>query len=117
MGKKSGIYPHTWMSGPDKVNHKLYADCQRARAQAWFRGEEWTITEQEYINLWRQDDRYLQKGRERHCLCLTKIDPDLGWHTDNVQFISRLEHLRNIGKNKSYFSHAKRGRKTKDKQC
>jgi hypothetical protein len=98
MRKKQGTYPDIWLSGPDPHNHKLYTACQRSRAQAWFRGEEWWITEQEYIDLWRQDDRYLQKGRDRDSLCMTKRDPDLAWTIDNVEIITRLQHLKNCGR-------------------
>ena len=87
------IDPESWKSGQDPVDHKLYYDCQRARAQAWFRGEEWLITEREYIELWRKDDQYLMKGRQNHCLCMTRQDPELPWTIDNVQIISRKEHL------------------------
>lgn len=94
MGRKSGLYPQTWKSGPDPIDHRLYNDCQRARAQAWYRGEEWFITEAEYISIWREDDRYLHKGRTRESLCLVKIDKSLPWSLDNVKFLSRLEHFR-----------------------
>lgn len=94
MGRKIGTYPRIWKSGPDEINHKLYTDCQRARAQAWYRGEQWFITEEEYIQLWRAEDRYQRKGRTVECLCLTKIDYDLPWTVDNVQFITRREHFR-----------------------
>lgn len=98
MGRKLGTYPQTWLSGPDEINHRLYTDCQRARAQAWYRGEEWFITEQEYIDLWRTNDRYLRKGRTVDSLCMAKIDYDLPWSKDNVQFLDRREHFRQCSK-------------------
>lgn len=95
MGRKKGsITPEDWLSGPDPVDHKLYTDCQRARAQAWYRGEEWLITEQEYIELWRYQNQYQNKGRCRHNLCMVRIDPERAWHKDNVLIISRLQHFR-----------------------
>ena len=94
MGRKLGPYPHTWRSGPDEINHRLYIDCQRARAQANYRGEVWTITEQEYIDLWRTDDRYKKKGRTVNSICLSKIDQDLDWTLDNVHFVTRQEHFK-----------------------
>lgn len=94
MGRKYGPLPRVWKSGPDEINHKLYTDCQRARAQAWYRGETWTITEQEYIELWRDNDRYLKKGRGTEDLCMVRLDYEEGWHLWNVQIISRLEHYR-----------------------
>ena len=98
MGRKNGTYPHLWTSGPDPVDHKLFNDCQRARAQAWHRGQEWYITEQEYIRLWRQDNRYLRKGRGTGCLCLVRIDLEGDWRLDNVEIIERHQHFRKCGK-------------------
>jgi hypothetical protein len=94
MGRKKGIAPHTWLSGPDDVDHELYCQCQRGRAQARYRGEEWQITEAQYILLWRTDDRYLHKGRHNEDLCMTRIDPEKPWHIDNVKIITRLEHYK-----------------------
>jgi hypothetical protein len=79
------------------VDHRLYTDCQRARAQAKYRGESWTITEEQYIAIWRKDDQYLKKGRGPNDLCLTMCDPELGWHLDNVEIIDRLVHYKNQG--------------------
>lgn len=92
---KGTTLPDIWKSGPDEVNHRLYTDCQRARAQAKYRGEQWFITEQEYIELWRTDDRYLKKGRAPDDICLTRRDHDLPWTLDNVEFVLRLDHYRN----------------------
>ncbi len=90
MGRRPGTSgKHYWKSGPDEIDHKLYMECQRARAQARFRGEEWVITEREYIQLWRTDDLYLRKGRSIDCYCLTRKDPELAWSLDNVQFVTR----------------------------
>lgn len=97
MGKKKGIYPHTWLSGPDDIDHKLYTDCQRARAQANFRGEGWEITEKEYIALWRQDDLYKLKGRGTGNYCMVRIDKEKPWRLDNVEIIERITHFRNSG--------------------
>ena len=94
MGRKSGIYPNTWRSGPDPIDHRLFNDCQRARAQAWYRGEQWFITEQEYIALWRTNDYYLRKGRHNEDLCLIRRHYDLPWSLDNVQIVTRLEHYK-----------------------
>lgn len=98
MGKKQGQYPETWLSGPDPRQHKLYTDCQRARAQAWYRGEEFTITEKEYIELWMKDDQDLQKSRTAEGLCMTRIDLEKGWHLDNVEIVSRRESMKRSGR-------------------
>lgn len=92
---KKGRHPQLWISGPDPVDHMLYEQCQKARAQAWYRGEQWLITEQEYIALWRKDNRYLNRGRHCENLCMTRLDTDLPWQIDNVKIITRLEHYKN----------------------
>lgn len=97
MGRKKGLYPNSWYSGPDPVDHKLYIDCQRARAQANFRGEGWSITEQEYIALWRENDSYKSKGRGTGCLCLVRIDLEKPWTLDNVVILERVKHFRKCG--------------------
>lgn len=77
---------------PDDVDHKLFMDCMRARAQAWYMKQDWYITEDEYIALWRKDDRYKQKGRKNDQFCMVRIDYDAPWRLNNVRIISRLEH-------------------------
>lgn len=94
MGTKLGkTYPHTWTSGPDPVRHKLYLACQRARAQAKYRNQEWHITEDEYCDLWIEDDRYMRKNRSSSGLSMTRIDKEKPWTVDNVEFMTRAEHL------------------------
>lgn len=95
MGRKKGsICPNEWKSGPDPIDHRLFNDCQRARAQAWYRGEEWFITEQEYIQLWRDSDNYKRKGRTTGSLCLIRIDIEKAWTLANVEIIERQRHFR-----------------------
>jgi hypothetical protein len=79
---------------PDPIDHKLFMDCMRARAQAWYLGEEWLLTDEEYIQQWRQDDRYLHKGRHNDQLCMTRLNYELPWSMDNIQIITRAEHYR-----------------------
>lgn len=99
MGRKKGtLYPKDWLSGPDPVDHRLYNDCLRARAQAWYRGEEWSLSEQEYIALWRAEDRYKLKGRTTGSLCLVRIDLEKAWCLDNVEIIERIRHFRRSGR-------------------
>lgn len=88
---QSGPRPHC-RKYPDDIDTKLFMDCMRARAQAKYFDQEWTIGEQEYIAMWRTNDRYLNKGRGNDQYCLVRRDYDLGWHLDNVQIVTRLEH-------------------------
>ena len=99
MGRQKGVLlPEEWFSGPDPVDHRLYIDCQRARAQAWYRGQDWTITEQQYIDIWRTNDWYKLKGRGLGSVCLSRIDPEKGWHIDNVEIVERFKHYSKAGK-------------------
>jgi hypothetical protein len=94
--KLGKTYPHHWMSGAGEVEHRLYRDCQRCKAQAKFRKQEWNISILEYIALWMQDDRHLRKGRSADCLTMTRIDKTKPWSKDNVEFLTRREHMRSI---------------------
>ena len=87
--------PHLWKSGPDPIDNDLYIECQRRRAQAWYRKEEWLITEQEYIDLWRTDNRYLKKGRHSENLCMSRVDVEKPWTLDNIEIITRHQHAQN----------------------
>jgi hypothetical protein len=90
--RKGHRSPHLWKSGPDPVDHQLHLECQRRRAQARFRGQTWLITEEEYIQLWREEHRWLNKGRSPENICMCIIDPNLPWTVDNVEFMLRRQH-------------------------
>jgi hypothetical protein len=82
---------------PDAVDNKLFNDWMRARAQAHFRSEVWMLTEQEYIDIWRQGDMYKLKGRGSGAFCLVRIDLEKGWDLDNVEIRERIRHFRRCG--------------------
>lgn len=108
MGRKKGsLCRDIWLSGPDLIDHKLYNDCMKARAQAWFRGEQWFLTEQEYIALWRANDNYKHKGRTKDSLCMVRIDLEQPWSVENVEIISRLEHFKSAGNLKKGMNYVK----------
>ena len=77
---------------PDPVDNKLFMDWMRARAQAKYFDQDWTITDTDYIQLWRVNARYKNKGRANDQFCLVRKDYDRGWHLDNVHIVTRLEH-------------------------
>ena len=91
-----GIYPELWKSGRCPIRHKLWLECQRNRAQAKYRGQEWDIDEETFIELWMTNDRYKQRGRSGHNLCMTRIDKNKPWNKHNVQFQTRKDHFRSI---------------------
>lgn len=96
---RNGPRPHA-RRYPDPVDHKLFVDCMRARAQAWYREETWELSEDEYISLWRQNNYYQHKGRHNDEYCLVRKDYKLPWRLDNVHVVTRLEHYQICSKEK-----------------
>lgn len=83
--------PHVWLSGPDEFKHSMYWPWQKTKAQAKFRGEDYSLTFDEYYELWKDD--WHNKGRKADNICMTRRDPAGGWHKDNVELVTRQEHL------------------------
>ena len=73
----------------DKDMHHAYLVH---RCQARFSGEAHDITEQQYFALWQ--DHWDQRGRSANNMTMTRVDEELGWTLDNVEIITRSEHLR-----------------------
>jgi hypothetical protein len=87
------LRPSVWHF-KDPVEHMIHTWSMRARAQAMYRGEEWTMTDKEYIDLWLKDDQYLRRGRSNDDLCMTRRDPDGAWSVDNTMIMSRHDHYK-----------------------
>ena len=90
-----GTKPHIWRSGPDEQRHYQYQRWHCHRAQAHFRGEEHTITFEDYVEVW--GDKWSQRGKLAHSLVLTRKDLEKGWHKDNICLMEKLQHLRRVG--------------------
>ena len=98
---KQGRYskPETWITGPDPVRHDKYYAWLKHRAQAKYRGEEYSITWEQWETLWT-DDLFLQRGRRSDSMCLTRFNFEGEWCVDNVHIVTRLEHLKSKTKDK-----------------
>jgi hypothetical protein len=83
--------PHIWKCGPDADRHRMYQPWLCSKAQANFRQEEWTLTFEEYYELWRED--WDNRGRMPENMCMTRKDKEGAWEVDNVHIITRKEHL------------------------
>jgi len=92
---RSGPRPHVWLTGPDQFKHDMYHPWQMAKAQANFREEGWTITFDEYYNIWK--DHWHQRGRLGDDLCMTRITASQAWTLSNVEIVTRREHLQRQG--------------------
>lgn len=79
---------------------KRYA-WMKHKAQAKYRGEEHSLTLDEWLTLWT-DERFLQRGKHKDALCLSKKQIADGWHLNNVEIVPRSEHLKRA---KEYRAH------------
>lgn len=85
--------PHTWISGPDPIDHDKYYAWQKHHAQARFRKEEYALTWEDWQQLWPHE-LFVQRGRMPDDLSLIRIDPSQPWCMSNVEVVTRREHLR-----------------------
>ena len=92
---RRGPRPHVWLCGPDEYKHQMYIPWMKSKAQANFRGEAWSLTFDDYFDLW--NGRWHERGRDRESLCMTRYDWSQGWSRDNTVLIERHQHLRNQG--------------------
>jgi len=90
-----GEYPHRWVVGPDRLTHIKYRAFHKHRAQAFFRGEEYELTFTDWQKIWER--HWWERGRRIDNLVLTRIDPEKSWSMNNVELITRLEHLKRNG--------------------
>ena len=63
------------------------------RSQAAYRGEDHSITLEEWRELW-PNELWFQRGRSVGSLCLSKLDIESGWSIDNVEICTRRKYLK-----------------------
>ena len=73
----------------EKAQHRAYVVMD---SQAHFRGEEWLLTEEEFVTAW--EGQWHLRGRDSDSLTMTRRDPDGAWSIDNVEIVPRAEHIR-----------------------
>ena len=71
------------------VRYAMGKKFHNARLQARFRGEDWGLDRETYIEMWLKEDRWQRIGRDSDSLSMTRIDPELGWTVDNVEIVVR----------------------------
>lgn len=96
-GAPKGPRPHI-RKYPNERDNKMYYAFLKMRAQAKFRGELFSLTFEDFQDLW--GDKFEQRGKQSHCLVLTKIDRRFTWSRDNVHLITRQEQLIRDGESK-----------------
>lgn len=88
---RSAPRPDLWICGPDPYKHSMYIPWLRAKAQCNFRGEEFTLTFDEFYEIWH--DEWPNRGRRADQMCMSRRDGKGAWSKDNVEIITRQEHL------------------------
>lgn len=86
---RSGSQPHTWLTGPDPEVKAHRLRWNRMKAQAKFWSQEWTISWEDYLDLYKTATGLW--GRQKHNYNLTRVDTSQGWHIWNVQMMTRGE--------------------------
>ena len=89
--------PDNWQSGPDPIAHDKHYGYLKHKAQAKYRGEDYSLTWAEWLDMWT-DELWVQRGRTADSYCLQKIDVKKGWAVDNVEIVTRLKHFSDIKK-------------------
>ena len=92
MSRKTGLPCWTARKYKTELDHDRHRAFQRARAQAHFRGHEWTMTYSDWQELW-PEELWRQRGRGSDKLCFILIDPEKAYTRENVCVISRRNHL------------------------
>lgn len=89
-----GVRPHIWKAGPDPVLHKKYLTWLQQRNQAQYREEGWTISFEEWVQVWDASGQWLNRGRVKGTWCMTRRDWGLPWSLDNIEIVTREEHAK-----------------------
>ena len=89
-----GPRPDKWVTGPDPVEHKRYRVFIQQKNQAQWRDEGWEISFEAWKQLWADSGQWENRGRQRTCYCMTRIDHLVPWTPDNVEIVTRETHSR-----------------------
>jgi len=95
---RSGPQPHTWITGPDPAIKQHRLRWSRARAQAKFWSQEWTLKWEDYLDLLKTAPG--EWSRDANALNLTRVDTEEGWHIWNVRLMTRIDAMHRPTKDK-----------------
>ena len=84
--------PEAWKTGPDPEVRRHYYRFLRAKAQARFWQQEWTILWEDYLDLFKTAPG--EWGRTKDNQNLTRVDTSEGWHVWNVRLMRRIDAMR-----------------------
>ena len=108
---RKGPQPKIWKTGPDKAIHKHYYRFLRAKAHARLWQQDWTITWEDYLDLYKTMlGKWSRATKHKN---LTRIDTREGWHIWNVRLMTRLTAMRRSTKGRKRIRPAGLGAKKK----
>jgi len=82
--------PDRWITGPDPLTHAQYRAFIQQRNQARWRDELWTLTFEEFQQVWGA--LWHQRGRGPDQYMLSRQDWSRPWMMKNVQVLTRQQH-------------------------
>lgn len=88
---KGRLKPQVWKTGPDPVLHKQYLTWLQQKNQANFRKEHWDLPFEVWLDMWRP--YWHLRGRGSGEYCMTRTNLDGAWTQDNVEIVTRKEHV------------------------
>ena len=97
---------------PDPFDRSRNKAWNRSRAQAHFRGEEWALSFDDYRRFWSTPELWARRGRRIDDLCMTRVDDELPWNSNNCVIITRdcqlhMKNDRRMGRDiEQYFADA-----------
>ena len=108
---RSGPQPHTWKTGPDPEVKRHRLRWSRAKAQAKFWSQEWTLKWEDYLDLLKTAPG--EWSRDADALNLVRIDTTEGWHIWNVKLMRRIDAMRRPTRGKQRIRPAGQGAKAR----
>ena len=93
----TGPRPQVWKSGPDPVRHEQFRVWGQQKNQAQWREEGWSIGFDQWCDIWDRSGQWLNRGRERGCYCMSRLDWSEPWQLGNVAIITREAHAKMQG--------------------
>ena len=103
--------PKDWLTGPDNAVHRHYYRFLRAKAQAKFWKQTWTLKWEDYLDIFKS--MIGKWGRKMKDMNLARIDTTQGWHIWNVQLMTRTEAMSRLTKGKNRIKPKGLGSKSK----
>ena len=96
-GQGNKVNPLDWRVNTPEMRELYYA-WMKHRNQANYRGETYELDFETWVSIW--NGNHDQRGRQRHCLVMTRTDMNCGWTAGNTIILTLLEHRR---RKKSFF--------------